>query len=137
VSWSEQAIEDLEIIVTDPAVRDQLWENAEEILHDILTGWRPRCFELGDAGVAAEIMWHRGVYDEDWPLEEADVPSEEADGPESYFLFYRQQSSGPGLEVLAVRSIHQAARRWERMSRNQLIRRVYQPKRRLPWCLRG
>lgn len=137
VSWSEQAIEDLETIVTDPAVRDQLWDNAEEILHDIPPGWRPRCVELGDAGAAAEVMWHRGVHDEAWLPEEADVPREEADGPEFYFLFYQQQSSGLGLEVLAIRSIRQAARRWERVGRNQLIRRVCHPKRRLPWWLPG
>jgi len=135
VSWSKQAMGDLEGIVTDPAVRDQLRRNAVDILHDVLPGWSLRCVELGDAGTAAGIMWHRGVSDDEWRRKEADVLAEEADGPESYFLFYQQQMSGPGLEVLAIRSIRQVARRRVQMSRTQLIRRVCHPKRPLPWCL--
>jgi hypothetical protein len=135
VSWSEQAIEDLETIVTDPAVRDQLRRSAERILHDIRPGPRSLCVELGDAGTAADVMWHRGVSDDERLSEEADVLSEEADGPESYFIFYQERRSGLGLEVLAIRSICQVARRWKRISRNQLIHRVRDPKCRLPWWL--
>jgi hypothetical protein len=128
--WSEQAEQDLEAIVTAPAVRDQLRYNAEEILHDILSEWRSRCVDVGDAGSAGEVMWHRGVaHDHEW------LP-EQANGPEDYFLFYQRLTSGSGFEILAVRSIYQAARRWERRSRSPLMRPIRSLKRRLPWGLR-
>jgi hypothetical protein len=130
VSWSEQALKDLEEVVAVADVRDELRRNAEEILHNILSEWRPRCVEMGDAGVSGEVMWHRGV-----PHEHELLP-EQADGPECYFLFYQLVTSTPAWEVLAVRSIYQVARRWERRSRSPLMRPIRSLKRRLPWGLR-
>jgi hypothetical protein len=111
ISWSRRAKKDLKAIVAIAAVRDQLRRNAGEILHDISSERRPRCADVGDGGAAGEIMWHRGV------AHEHELLPEQADGPESYFLFYRRQTPPPGFEVLAVRSTQQVAILWERMSR--------------------
>jgi hypothetical protein len=65
-------------------------------------------------------MWHRGVpHEHEWLSEQADGLEDQADdledqanGPELYFLFYRQLGPGPGFEVVAVRSVHQIAELW-------------------------
>ena len=133
VWWLEEAERDLEMVVTDPAVRGLLRCSAKEVLHDIVTARRPRCVELGDAGTAGAVMWHRGMADEhEWP--EHGWQTEDADGPESYFLFYRLPTAGPGFEVLSVQSVSQFAQGWK-LSRDQLNRWIYRPKRRRPWGL--
>lgn len=107
VIWTARAIADLETLVTEPAVRHRLSANAENILHDIPSAAVAR---PADEGVADGIMWHRGTADEYEDF------SEQADGPQNYFLFYRRQESGPGFEVLAVRSVYQVASMWEQMN---------------------
>jgi hypothetical protein len=111
VTWTARAVADLESVVTEPAVRHQLKVNAENILHDI-----PPVVYPADEGFADGIMWHRGTPD---GYEEF---SEQDDGPQNYFLFYRRQESGSGFEVLAmfeilaVRSIYQIASAWVQMN---------------------
>lgn len=133
VWWLEEAGKDLETVVTDPAVRDLLKCTAKEVLHNIVAGGRSRCVDLGDAGTAGAVMWHRGIPDEhEWP--EHEWQTEEADGPESYFLFYRLRTEGPGFEVLSVRSVSQFVQGWK-LGRGQLNRWIHHPKRRRPWSL--
>lgn len=132
VDWPDQAKAELRAVVPDPAVRDVLMRTANEILHGILLEGHRRCVELGDAGAADGIMWHRGVPDEDERPDDEWL-REEADGPQCYFLFYRPQAAGPGFEILSVRSVSQFAQGWELMSRDQLNRWVRHQKRRLPW----
>ncbi len=133
VWWLEKAKKDLEAVVTDPAMRDLLTCTAKEVLHDIVAEGRPRCVELGDAGAAGAVMWHRGIADEhEWP--EHEWQTEEADGPESFFLFYRLRAAGPGFEVLSVRSISQFAQGWK-LTGVQLNRWIHRPKRRRSWGL--
>lgn len=106
VSWSPEAEADLEVLVADPAVRNQLRRNARRILHVI----SPVTADRADEGFNGEIMWHRGSTSEDQSR------PERADGPQNYFLFYRRQPDNDlGFEVLAVRSINQIASRWEQM----------------------
>lgn len=129
VRWSDEAEQNLATVVTSPAVRSRLRSSVAEILHDILPERYFHCVEAGDAGSAGEIMWHRGVGHEYELLPDQD------DGAEDYFIFYRQFSPGPEFEVLAVRSIHQVASRWERRSRSPLMRPIRSLRRRLPWNL--
>jgi hypothetical protein len=105
VTWSAQAVADLDALVTKPAVRDQLTAYAENMLHDI-----PPITHPADEGVDGEIMWHRGAHDEYEDF------SDQEDGPQNYFLFYRRQLPGPGFEVLGVRSLHQVASAWVQMN---------------------
>lgn len=129
VRWSADAERDLATVVTSPAVRGQLTGNVAEILHDILPERHFHCVEAGDAGSAGEIMWHRGV-DHEYEL----LPDQD-DGAEEYFLIYRRFGSGPGFEVLAVRSIYHVASRWECKSGSPLMRPIRSLRRRLnlPW----
>jgi hypothetical protein len=106
VSWSDQAEADLDSI--DPAVRDQLKRNAEEILHLI-----PPLTDPADEGVEGEIMWHRADGHGRF--------TSRPDGPQNYFLIYRSHgaataSEDPQFEVLALRSIHQLACMWIQMT---------------------
>ena len=104
VSWSAQAEADLESI--GPAVRDELRRNAEETLHEI----PPHPASPADEGVDGGIMWHRGGGHDEF--------TEQENGPQNYFLFYRKRQSAPGFEVLAVRSVRQvAADAWAQMAR--------------------
>jgi hypothetical protein len=113
VSWSNQAIQDLEAYVTVPAVKEYLLLYADKILHDVRPEQRIRCVVLGEAGADGELMWHRGVpHEHEWLSEQADGLEEQADCPELYFLFYRERSPGPAFEVVAVRSVHQLAELW-------------------------
>ena len=109
VWWSDQALADLELVVEDPAVREQLKRNAEETLHDI-----PPRASSADEGVEGEIMWRRGITHEQERQRDAGTL---LDGPRAwnYFLFYRKREPGQGFEVLAVRSIYQVASRWVQM----------------------
>ena len=106
VSWSDQAEDDLNSI--DPAVRDQLRRNAEEILHLI-----PPCTDPADEGAYSGIMWHRGDGHGRF--------TRRPNGPQDYFLIYRRCDPAPGsedpeFEVLAVCSIHQVACMWVQMT---------------------
>jgi|SRR5215472_904881 len=114
VSWSKKAKQDLEAIVTNPAVRDQIMGNAEVALHDPYVPGFP-CARSGEAGASEAIMWHRATdHDDDHEW----LPETAGDGPQNYFLFYcRSGGSAAEFEVLAVRSIQQVANFWEHMSR--------------------
>ncbi len=87
MSWSDQAEADLQSI--GPVVRDQLRRNAEEILHLI-------------------PLWHRGDG-------HAPVFAEQDDGPQNYFLLYRERRQEE-FEVLAVRSIRQMVSMWKQIA---------------------
>ena len=113
VTWLARAEADLRAIVSNPAVRDQLRCNAEEILHDIPPRTCP-----ADEGADDGIMWHRGITHEQerqieagWLAEQADDGAQACD----YFLIYRSLNPA-GFEVLAVRSTGQIAS-WEQMYR--------------------
>jgi hypothetical protein len=106
VRWSEEAEADLAAI--KPAVREQLRNNAEEILHLISPGRA----DPADEGVDGEVMWHR-----------ADGHGRFAGEPEEYFLLYAKcdppsfenPEENLELEILAVRSIYQLASMYLRM----------------------
>lgn len=131
VWWLEEAEKDLATVVTDAVVRDLLRRTGNKILHDLRAEGRSRCVGLGDAGTAGAVMWHRGVPDEHEWLEH-EWQTEEADGPESYVLYYRVRAAGPGFEVLAVRNAPQRAQAWT-LSRDELNRWTHRPNRRRPW----
>lgn len=113
VSWSEEALADLEFVVEDLSVRKQLMRNAEETLHKI-----PRHANPADEGAEGEIMWRRAITREQERQRDAGMLPEPEDGAQTwnYFLFYREQKPGK-FEVLAVRSIYQVASRWMRTER--------------------
>ena len=101
VSWSDQAETDLQSI--QPAiVRGQLRSYAEENLHHI-----PPILYSADEGAYEEIMWHRAIGHER-PMEQ--------DGPQNYFLLYREQARGSEFEILAVCSLRQMASMWIQMT---------------------
>ena len=119
VSWTPAAESDLQLVVDDPAVRDQLKLNAEMTLHEIkASAGRDR----GSEGIAGEVMWHRGI-----PcgmLSEDLLAQEDDDGPWNYFFLYTPRhpdpenpASGSYFEILDLRSISIAdiAGQWERM----------------------
>ena len=117
VSWTPAAEFDLQLVVDDPAVRDQLKRNAEVTLHEIGDS------DGGDRrseGRQGDIMWHRG-WDHEQERRESWYPERADDGPWNYVLFYRRAAGPAEFEVLAVRSRLQIADRiWERMqNRNQ------------------
>lgn len=112
VSWTPEAESDLQLVIDDPAVREQLKRNAEVTLHEIEASCgRDRRSE----GREGEIMWHRGWDHEQerrpsWYAERAD------DGPWNYVLFYRRAGGPAEFLILAVRSRLQIADRiWEKM----------------------
>lgn len=90
----------------DPAVVVRLKLSAEQILHDI-----PPWAHPSDEGVSNGIMWHRAKVDDD--------PEEQPDGPQNYFLFYRNGSEQE-FEILAVCSIYAIADRWASWMKVQL-----------------
>jgi hypothetical protein len=114
VFWSVPAVDDLRLIVTRSATRDQLTRRARYILHDIVPGSGAYCVGIGDAGRASGFMWHRAVP------HDYECGADRADGAESYFLFYQRLSACPGFVVLAVRSIFDVAKRWEELVKAQL-----------------
>jgi hypothetical protein len=101
VTWTAQAEAELKALVSDPAVREQLKRNAEEILHYIP---HPTVYPA-DEGAEDGIMWHRGVAHGRYTEQE-----EQDNGPQNYFLFYRPLDSAR-FEVVGVRSNNQIARR--------------------------
>jgi len=134
VRWLEEAEWALEAMVTDPAVRAQLRSTAGGILHNVMAEPRPRCVELGDAGNSGTVMWHRGLPDEHEWLEN-EWQTEQAEGPESYFLFYLPRPAGTGFEVVTVRSVSQMVQDWK-PSRRQWDRCIRALKFRRFWSLR-
>src|SRR6266851_2782921 len=112
VSWTPEADADLQLVVNDPAMRDQLKRNAEATLHEIAASVGE---DRRGEGFEGEVMWHRGWDHEQerrapWHPEQAD------DGPWNYVLFYRGAVVPAKVEVLAVRSRIQIADRiWEQM----------------------
>jgi hypothetical protein len=86
VEWSHQANARLEAI--DPAVADQLRNNAPKLLHEI-----PPMPEFPrDEGSEGEVMWHRAVAHEEQCLE-----PEQDDGPQNYLYFYLPWVGAPQL----------------------------------------
>jgi hypothetical protein len=81
----------------DPAVVVRLKNSAEQILHSI-----PPWVHPSDEGVSNGIMWHRAEVHE--------APEEQPDGPQNYFIFYRNGSEQV-FEILGVCSIYQIANR--------------------------
>jgi hypothetical protein len=114
VSWSDQAIDDLEQVVEDRSVREQLKRNAEKILQHI-----PPRADPADEGFEGQIMWHRGIVHEQELQTDAGWLPETQEGSQAwdYFLFYRAREPDQGFEVLAVRSTHQVASKWVQMNR--------------------
>jgi hypothetical protein len=98
LSWGKKAESDLADV--DPGVVVQLKRSAEQILHSI-----PPWIHPHDEGVSGGIMWHRA--------EVREAPEEQPDGPQNYFLFYRN-GSDQEFEILGVRSIYQIANSWLR-----------------------
>jgi hypothetical protein len=111
VSWSDQAVADLER-VEDPTVREQLRRNAEKILQH-----SPARTSSADEGFEGGVMWRRGATPEQELQANAGWLSETPESPQAwdYFLFYRQRELDRGFEVLAVRSTRQVASRWLQM----------------------
>ena len=112
VWWTPEAESDLQLVVDDPAVRDQLKRNAEVTLHEI------EASAGGDRrseGCEGEVMWHRG-WDHEQERRESWYPEQADDGPWNYVLFYRSAAGPAEFVVLAVRSRLQIADRiWEQM----------------------
>ena len=107
VSWTPEADSDLQLVVNDPAVRDQLKRNAEATLHEI------KAFTSEDRraeGFEGEVMWHRG-WTHKQELRASWLPEPAGDGPWNYVLFYRSAVSPAEFVVLAVRSRIQIADR--------------------------
>ena len=114
VSWTPEAESDLQLVVDDPAVRDQLKRNAEVTLHEI------EASAGGDRrseGCEGEVKWHRG-WDHEQERRESWYPEQADDGPWNYVLFYRSAAGPAEFEVLAVRGRLQIADRiWEQMQK--------------------
>ena len=105
VSWTPQADSDLQVAVSDPAIRDQIKRNAETTLHEI------EAFSDGDRrdeGFEGEIQWHRG-WTHEQELRASWLPEQADDGPWNYVLFYRRAVDLAEFEVVAVRSRIQIA----------------------------
>lgn len=101
--WWDRAESDLSGV--SPTVVVQLKRNAEMILHHI-----PPLIHL-DEGISDGIMWHRAVT-----VTYGGVEEQLPDGPQNYFLFYKGNGSAQEFEILAVRSVHEVASWWVRMS---------------------
>lgn len=118
VIWSLQAKVDLELLVEDPAVRERLERNAEEILHEIedrATGGHTSKELAAEEGRVGEIMWLRGWTPEQ--RSQADEGPEEAeDGPWNYVFFFREAAGLAEFEILAVRGHRQIGDWWVRMN---------------------
>jgi hypothetical protein len=96
LSWvyAESDLDDV-----DPAVVAQIRHSAEQLLHSI----PPRLHPPSDEGISDGIMWHRAKIQQE--------PEEQPDGPQNYFLFYRNGTDHE-FEILGVCSIYQVANRW-------------------------
>src|SRR5438874_1774925 len=80
VWWTPEADSDLQLVINDPAVRDQLKRNAEVTLHEIETsGGEDRRAE----GFEGEVMWHRG-WTHAQELRASWHPEQADDGPWNY-----------------------------------------------------
>lgn len=112
VWWTPEAESDLQLVVDDPALRDQLKRNAETTLHEIETSVGG---DLRAEGFEGEVMWHRG-WDHEQERRESWYPEQADDGPWNYVLFYRSAVVPAEFVVLAVRSrIQIGGRIWELM----------------------
>lgn len=112
VAWTPEADSDLQLIVKDPAVREEVKRNAEMTLHDIeaFSGQDRR-----SEGFEGEIMWHRG-WNHKQERRASWLPEQADEGPWNYVLFYRSAVGPAEFEVLAVRSrIQIASRIWEQL----------------------
>jgi hypothetical protein len=112
VWWTPEAESDLQLVVDDPAMRDQLKRNAETTLHEI------EASVGGDRraeGFEGEVMWHRG-WDHQQERRQSWYPEQADDGPWNYVLFYRSAAVPAKFAVLAVRSrVQIGGRIWELM----------------------
>jgi hypothetical protein len=109
VTWLAQAEAELEALVPDPAVREQLKQNAEATLHHVVT-----C--TPDEGAEDGIMWRRGItHEQERQIEAGSLPDADDDGTRcwDYILVYRPVDPA-GFEVLGVRSNSQIAS-WDLM----------------------
>jgi|HubBroStandDraft_1064217.scaffolds.fasta_scaffold167096_2 hypothetical protein len=112
VAWTPEADSDLQLIVKDPAVREEVKRNAETTLHDIeaFSGQDRR-----SEGSEGEIMWHR-AWNHKQERRASWLPEQADEGPWNYVLFYRSTVGPAEFEVLAVCSRIQIAERiWERL----------------------
>ena len=105
VAWTPEADSDLQLIVKDPAVREEVKRNAEMTLHDIeaFSGQDRR-----SEGFEGEVMWHRG-WNHKQERRASWLPEQADEGPWNYVLFYRSVVGPAEFEVLAVRSRIQIA----------------------------
>jgi hypothetical protein len=132
VAWTPEADADLQLIVKDPAVREEVKRNAEMTLHDIeaFSGQDRR-----SEGSEGEIMWHRG-WNHKQERRASWLPEQADEGPWNYVLFYRSTVGPAEFEVLAVRSHIQIADRiWGQLqNRNspRQLRRIRRLGRRAP-----
>lgn len=112
VSWAPEAESDLQLVVSDPAVRVQLKRNAEATLHEIqASDGEDRRAE----GFEGEVMWHPG-WTHEQELRASWLPEQADDGPWNYVLFYRRAVVPAKFVVLAVHSRSQIADRiWAQM----------------------
>jgi hypothetical protein len=120
VSWSPEAIRELELTVKDRSVQEDLKRNAEETLHQIQERSDEDRGEHGehsaDAGRVGEIMWHRGWTHEQQGQAEWEPEDPADDGPWNYILFYRNAPGPAVFEVLAVRGRREIADCWHQMN---------------------
>ena len=117
VSWSPEAIRELELTVKDRSVQKDLKRNAEETLHETQErSDENRQDHSADEGRAGEIMWHRGWRHEQERQAKWEPEDLADDGPWNYVLFYRKASGPAVFEVLAVRSYVQIANCWNQMN---------------------
>lgn len=109
VSWSPEAIHELELTVKDRSVQEDLMGNAEETLHEIQErSDEDREDHSADEGRVGEIMWHRGWTHEQERRAEWEQEDPADDGPWNYVLFYRnapgRRCSRSWLSAAAPRS---------------------------------
>ena len=116
VSWSPEAIRELELTVKDRSVQEDLKRNAEETLHET----QERSDENRQDHSADEGRAWRDHVARGWST--AGTPGQVGagrprdDGPWNYVLFYRKASGPAVFEVLAVRSYVQIANCWNQMN---------------------
>jgi hypothetical protein len=118
VSWSDRARSDLMNVVKDPALIDQLRDNAEVTLHDVETAALGEGVQ--DEGVQDGTMWHRGfTHEQERQIKDGQLLDSESASPKvwDFFLFYRRPTwAWVEFEVLGVRSIGQVASWFQRMT---------------------
>ncbi len=116
VSWSPEAIRELELTVKDRSVQEELKRNAEVTLHEIPERNEDRGDHSADEGRVGEIMWHRGWTHEQERQAEWEPEDPADDGPWNYVLFYRGAPGPAAFKVLAVRGCAQIADCWYQMN---------------------